>query len=104
MILPKVGLPTMLPGGPKLAWLNRSKTSTRSCKRSDPRGFMFFATDRSVFRKPGPMTALRVRLPKRLTATKADVSNHWSTEPMIRMGPTTSGYEENEKDEQNERS
>ena len=36
---------------------------------------MFFVTDRSVLWKPGPMTTLRPRLPKRLTATKAEGSN-----------------------------
>ena len=32
-ILPKVGLPTTLPGGPKLGWLNRSNASARSWTR-----------------------------------------------------------------------
>ena len=37
VILPNVGLPTMLPGGPKLGWLNRSKTSTLNSQADDAR-------------------------------------------------------------------
>ena len=32
-IFPNVGLPTTLPGGPKLGWLNRSNASARNCTR-----------------------------------------------------------------------
>ena len=48
-------------------------------------------TDRSVFEKPGPVTAFLPRLPKRSTATNTEGSNHRSTEPTVRIGPMTSG-------------
>ena len=48
-------------------------------------------TDRSVLRNPGPMTTLRPRLPNLLTATNTDGSNHWSGDPMMRIGPDESG-------------
>ena len=51
----------------------------------------FLISDRSVLWNAGPMTTFLPRLPKRSTATNTDGSNHWSTEPTIRIGPVTSG-------------
>ena len=41
--------------------------------------------------KPGPITTLRPRLPKRATGVKAEVSSQRSTRPIISTGPATSG-------------
>ena len=46
---------------------------------------------RSVLRKLGPITTLRPRVPKRGAATKGDGSNHWSTLPMMEIGPVDVG-------------
>src|SRR5262245_6103947 len=91
VILPNVGLPTMLPGGPKFAWLKRLKMSTRNCTRAREPVVTFLMTERSVLWKPGPATALRARFPKRLTAANAEGSNHRSTDPMIWTGAVRSG-------------
>jgi hypothetical protein len=48
---------------------------------------MFLMSEKSVLLKPGPMTMLRLRLPKRMTSAKADISNQRATPPMIMVCP-----------------
>src|SRR5262245_52512445 len=64
VIRPKFRLPTTAPGWPKLAWLNRSKNSARNSVRNFSVMAVFLSTEKSTFRKPGPITTLRPRLPK----------------------------------------
>src|SRR5690242_18669148 len=88
---PKAGLPTTFPGCPKLAWLKRSKISARNWIRILSPICVFFTSEKSVLRKPGPITTFRPKLPKRSTAVNTEVSNQRSTLPMVRTGPLTSG-------------
>src|SRR6266850_7781921 len=87
----KLGLPAMLPGWPKFAWLKRSKNSVRNWKRVLSPSAMFLLSETSVLLKRGPVITLRPRLPKRSTWTKTEVSNQWLTLPVIFIGPVTSG-------------
>src|SRR5262245_27590955 len=59
-------LPTVAvrPGRPRFAWSNTLNTSSRSCARAAPASRTFLITEKSVLPKPGPMSALRGRLPK----------------------------------------
>ena len=52
VILPKVGLPTTLPGGPRLGWLNRSKTSARSCRPTPLPACTFLISDSRCCGRP----------------------------------------------------
>src|SRR5262249_33563810 len=72
-IKPTEVLPTAAecPGGPRSAWWNRLKLSTRGCARAEPAIATFLMNDRSVSPKPGPRIALRPRLPK--CATPAEL-------------------------------
>ena len=59
-------------------------------KNLSPR-LVFLMIEKSVLLKPGPMTTLRPRLPKRSTAVNTEVSNQRSTLPIMLIGPVTSG-------------
>src|SRR5206468_3836589 len=66
LITPNDVLPTVAvrPGWPRFAWLNRLKTSTRSCTRAAPDSVTFLMSDRSVSPNPGPMIEFLERFPK----------------------------------------
>ena len=75
VILPNAGLPTMLPGGPKLGVIEHIEhVHAELHARAGPCSFLI--SDTSVLWNAGPTRALLPRLPKRSTATNTDGSNH----------------------------
>src|SRR5437762_3475550 len=88
---PKLGLATTPPGWPKLAWLKRSKIPARNWARILSPNAAFFTIEKSVLLNPGPTTTFLPRLPKPETGVNTEVSNQRSGEPIIGIGPVTSG-------------
>ena len=79
--MPKLALPviTPSPGLPKFAWLKMSKKSALKTRREDSLILVPFEIEKSVLLNPGPVMALRPRLPKwntpdGLTGTAHDFS------------------------------
>jgi len=62
-MVPNDLLVTVRTGLPKFGWFNRSNTSVRNCRLSFSPNFVFLVTEKSVFRKSGPVMESRPRLP-----------------------------------------
>jgi len=62
-IKPKVDEPTVKPGLKKLGWFKASKASARICRFSLSFSLVLFESAKSRFENPGPVIALRPRLP-----------------------------------------
>src|SRR5215469_13451552 len=62
-IKPKVDEPTVRPGLKKLGWFKASNASARICRFNLSFSLVLFESATSRFENPGPVIALRPRLP-----------------------------------------
>jgi hypothetical protein len=66
--LPRASFVALAPGCEKLGWFRRLKASARTCQASRSVNFVFLTREKSRFAKPGPVTTLRPKFPKKLPA------------------------------------